>query len=436
MSNIIAIVGRPNVGKSTLFNRLTESQKAIVKEVSGVTRDRIYGRGEWNGVDFSVIDTGGYVSGSDDIFEGEIRKQVEIAIDEASVIIFMVDVMTGVVDLDEVVTNLLRKSKKKVFVVANKVDNTERYGLSSEFWSFGLGDVYDVSAANGSGTGELLDDLVKEFDAEDDSVREGEGLPHFAVVGKPNVGKSSLINALTGEERNIVTDISGTTRDAINTRYKALNFDFMLIDTAGIRKKAKVHEDIEYYSVLRSVRSIESADVCIFMIDAQEGIQKQDLNIFYIIEKNSKGVIVLVNKWDLVEKDHKTMSEYEENVRQQLAPFNDVPIIFTSTINKQRIHKTLESAMEVFENRTQKIPTSKLNEILLPIIEATPPAANKGKYIRIKYIQQLPTHSPAFAFFCNLPQYITDSYRRFLENRLREEFNFQGVPIKIFFRKK
>ena len=436
MSNIIAIVGRPNVGKSTLFNRLTESQKAIVKEVSGVTRDRIYGRGEWNGVDFSVIDTGGYVSGSDDIFEGEIRKQVEIAIDEASVIIFMVDVMTGVVDLDEVVTNLLRKSKKKVFVVANKVDNTERYGLSSEFWSFGLGDVYDVSAANGSGTGELLDDLVKEFDAEDDSVREGEGLPHFAVVGKPNVGKSSLINALTGEERNIVTDISGTTRDAINTRYKAFNFDFMLIDTAGIRKKAKVHEDIEYYSVLRSVRSIESADVCIFMIDAQEGIQKQDLNIFYIIEKNSKGVIVLVNKWDLVEKDHKTMSEYEENVRQQLAPFNDVPIIFTSTINKQRIHKTLESAMEVFENRTQKIPTSKLNEILLPIIEATPPAANKGKYIRIKYIQQLPTHSPAFAFFCNLPQYITDSYRRFLENRLREEFNFQGVPIKIFFRKK
>jgi len=436
VSNIIAIVGRPNVGKSTLFNRLTESKKAIVKEVSGVTRDRIYGRGEWNGVDFSVIDTGGYVRGSDDIFEGEIRKQVEIAIDEANVIIFMVDVMTGIVDLDEVVANLLRKSKKKIFIVANKVDSSDRHGLSSEFWSFGLGDVYDLSATNGGGTGELLDDLVKEFDTEDDSVKDGEELPHFAVVGKPNVGKSSLINALTGEDRNIVTDISGTTRDAINTRYKAFNFDFMLIDTAGIRKKAKVHEDIEYYSVLRSVRAIENADVCIFMIDAQEGIQKQDLNIFYIIEKNSKGVVVLVNKWDLVDKDHKTMAEYEENVREQLAPFNDVPIIFTSTINKQRIHKTLEAAMEVFENRTQKIPTSKLNEILLPIIEARPPAANKGKYIRIKYIQQLPTHSPSFAFFCNLPQYITDSYKRFLENRLREEFNFSGVPIKIFFRKK
>ena len=436
MSNIIAIVGRPNVGKSTLFNRLTESKKAIVKEVSGVTRDRIYGRGEWNGVDFSVIDTGGYVRGSDDIFEGEIRKQVEIAIDEANVIIFMVDVMTGIVDLDEVVTNLLRKSKKKIFVVANKVDNSDRFGLSSEFWSLGLGDVYELSATNGGGTGELLDDIVKEFDEEDDSVKDGEDLPHFAVVVKPNVGKSSLINALTGEERNIVTDISGTTRDSINTRYKAFNFDFMLIDTAGIRKKAKVHEDIEYYSVLRSVRSIENADVCIFMIDAQEGIQKQDLNIFYIAEKNSKGIVVLVNKWDLIDKDHKTMAEYEESVREALAPFNDVPIIFTSTINKQRLHKALEAAMEVFENRTQKIPTSKLNEILLPIIEATPPAANKGKYIRIKYIQQLPTHSPAFAFFCNLPQYITDSYKRFLENRLREEFNFTGVPIKIFFRKK
>lgn len=436
MGNIIAIVGRPNVGKSTLFNRLTESKAAIVKEISGVTRDRIYGRGEWNGVDFSVIDTGGYVKGSDDVFEGEIRKQVEIAIDEASVIVFMVDVMTGIVDLDEVVANLLRKANKKVFIVANKVDNTARVGLSSEFWSFGLGDVFDMSAANGSGTGELLDDIVKEFDKEDDTVLEGEGLPHFAVVGKPNVGKSSLINALTGEERNIVTDISGTTRDSINTRYKAFNFDFMLIDTAGIRKKAKVTEDIEYYSVLRSVRSIENADVCIFMIDAQEGIQKQDLNIFYIIEKNSKGVIVLVNKWDLIEKDHKTMAEYEEGVRKDLAPFNDVPIIFTSTIQKQRIHKTLEQAMKVFENRTQKIPTSKLNEVLLPIIEATPPPASKGKYIRIKYIQQLPTHSPAFAFFCNLPQYISDGYKRFLENRLREEFDFQGVPIKIFFRKK
>lgn len=436
MSNIIAIVGRPNVGKSTLFNRLTESRKAIVKEVSGVTRDRIYGRGEWNGVDFSVIDTGGYVKGSDDIFEGEIRKQVEIAIDEASVIIFMLDVTTGIVDLDEVVAKILRKSNKKIFIVGNKVDNTGRVGLSAEFWSLGLGDVYDVSATNGSGTGELLDDIVKEFDPEDDSVNEGQDLPHFAIVGKPNVGKSSLVNALTGEERNIVTDISGTTRDAINTRYKAFGFDFMLIDTAGIRKKAKVHEDIEYYSVLRSVRAIENSDVCIFMIDAQEGIQKQDLNIFYIIEKNSKGVVVLVNKWDLIEKDHKTMKAYEEHLLQQLAPFNDVPVIFTSTINKQRIHQALETAMEVYHNRVKKISTSVLNEVMLEIIELNPPPANKGKYIRIKYVQQLPSHAPAFAFFCNLPQYIPDSYKRFLENRLRDEFDFKGVPIKIFFRKK
>ncbi|MDX2362489.1 MAG: ribosome biogenesis GTPase Der [Crocinitomicaceae bacterium] len=436
MSNIVAIVGRPNVGKSTLFNRLTESRNAIVKEVSGVTRDRLYGRGEWNGADFSVIDTGGYVKGSDDIFEAEIRKQVEIAIDEASVIIFMVDVMTGLIDLDEVVARILRKANKKVFIVANKVDNTDRVGLSAEFWALGLGDVFDLSAANGSGTGDLLDEIVKEFDKDDEVVREGDELPHIAVVGKPNVGKSSLVNALTGEERNIVTDISGTTRDSINTRYKAFGFDFMLIDTAGIRKKAKVHEDIEYYSVLRSVRSIENSDVCIFMVDAEEGIQKQDLNIFYIIEKNSKGVVVLVNKWDLVEKDHKTMREMEDMVREQLAPFNDVPILFTSTITKQRIHKALETAMEVFENRTQSIPTSKLNEVMLAIIQSTPPPAVKGKYVRIKYVQQLPTHAPAFAFFCNLPQYIPDSYKRFIENRLREEFNFSGVPIKIFFRKK
>lgn len=436
MSNIVAIVGRPNVGKSTLFNRLTESQTAIVKEVSGVTRDRIYGRGEWNGVDFSVIDTGGYANGTDDVFEGEIRKQVEIAIDEANVIIFMLDVMTGVVDLDLTVAALLRKAKKKVFIVANKVDNHERIGLSSEFWSLGLGDVYDMSAANGSGTGEILDDLVKCLDTEDDSVRDADALPHFAIVGKPNVGKSSLINALTGQERNIVTDISGTTRDSINTRYNAFGFDFILIDTAGIRKKAKVHEDIEYYSVLRSVRSIENADVCIFMVDAQEGIQKQDLTIFYMIEKNSKGVVVLINKWDLVEKDHKTMGEYEDMVREQLAPFNDVPIIFTSTITKQRIHKALETAVTVHENRIKKIPTSKLNEVMLSIVHSTPPPSTKGKYIKIKYVQQLPTHAPSFAIFCNLPQYIGDGYKRFVENRLRENFDFQGVPIKIFFRQK
>ena len=436
MSNIVAIVGRPNVGKSTLFNRLTESRRAIVKEVSGVTRDRLYGRGEWNGTEFSVIDTGGYVHGSDDIFEGEIRKQVEIAIQEATVIIFVVDVMTGIVDLDETVAQMLRKTKKPVYIAANKVDTANRVGLSSEFYQFGLGDVYDMSATSGSGTGDLLDDIVKHFDKDDKTVNDTEDLPKIAIVGKPNVGKSSLVNALVGEERNIVTDISGTTRDAVNTRYNALGFDFNLIDTAGIRKKAKVTEDIEYYSVIRSISTIENADVCIFMIDATEGLQKQDLNIYYIIEKNSKGVVVLVNKWDLVEKDHTTMKAYEEKLREQLAPFNDVPILFTSTITKQRIHKALEKTMEVHENRTRKIATSELNEIMLEIIQHTPPPAVKGKYIRIKYAQQLPTHAPAFAFFCNLPQYVMDSYKRFLENRMRERFNFEGVPIKIFFRKK
>jgi GTP-binding protein len=436
MGNIVAIVGRPNVGKSTLFNRLTESRNAIVKEISGVTRDRLYGKGEWNGVQFSVIDTGGYVKGSEDIFEGEIRKQVIIAIEEATVILFMVDVTTGIVDLDETVAALLRKAKKPVYIVANKVDNIQRIGLSAEFYQFGLGDVFDLSATNGTGTGELLDEVVKHFDLEDVSVNEKIDLPKIAIVGRPNVGKSSLVNALTGEERNIVTNISGTTRDAINTRYNAFGFDFMLIDTAGIRKKAKVQEDIEYYSVLRSVRTIEEADVCIFMIDAQEGLQKQDLHIFYVIEKNSKGVVVVVNKWDLVEKDTNTMLRYEEKLREELAPFNDVPIIFTSTLTKQRIHKALEATMMVHENRTKKIPTSKLNEAMLEIIQATPPPALKGKYIRIKYVTQLPTYSPAFAFFCNLPQYIPDSYKRFLENRLREKFDFCGVPIRVFFRKK
>lgn len=436
MGNIIAIVGRPNVGKSTLFNRLTESSHAIVKEVSGVTRDRIYGRGEWNGIPFSVIDTGGYVKGSEDIFEGEIRKQVEIAIEEANVILFVVDATTGIVDLDETVANILRKTKKKILVIANKVDNNDRVGMSAEFWSFGLGDVFDLSAANGSGTGEILDEVVKYFDKEDPRGEEEEGLPRIAVVGKPNVGKSSMINALTGEERNIVTNISGTTRDSIDTRYKAFGFDFMLIDTAGIRKKAKVTEDIEYYSVLRSVRTIENSDVCIFMIDATEGIQKQDLTIYYMIEKNHKGVVVLVNKWDLVEKDTMTAVEYEKKLRNDLAPYNDVPIIFTSALTKQRIHKALEKAMEVYENRTKKISTSELNDVLLPIIDSNPPPSLKGKYVKIKYVQQLPTHAPAFAFFCNLPQYIPDSYKRFLENRLREMYNFEGVPVRIYFRKK
>jgi GTPase len=436
MGNIVAIVGRPNVGKSTLFNRLTESRDAIVKEVSGVTRDRIYGKGEWNGYQFSVIDTGGYATVKEDIFEGEIRKQVELAIEEATLILFMVDVMTGIGEMDQVVAELLRKSKKPVMIVANKVDNVERVGLSSEFYSFGLGDVYDLSAINGSGTGDILDAAVKYLDKTDESVREEDSLPRFAIVGRPNVGKSSLVNAFTGQERNIVTDISGTTRDSIHTRYKAFGFDFLMIDTAGIRKKAKVTEDIEYYSVLRSVRTIENADVCLFLMDASEGLQMQDLSIYYMIEKNSKGVVVLVNKWDLVEKDHTTMLEYEANLREKLAPFNDVPIIFTSTITKQRIHKALESAMRVHENRTRKITTSKLNDVMLDIINATPPPAIKGKYIKIKYVQQLPTHSPAFAIFCNLPQYVPESYKRFLENRIREQFDFEGVPVKIFFRKK
>ncbi len=436
MVNIVAIVGRPNVGKSTLFNRLTESRNAIVKEVSGVTRDRIYGKGEWNGKVFSVIDTGGYAVNSDDIFEAEIRRQVDLAIEEATVIIFMVDVMAGIMDMDELVAKKLRKSGKPVVVVANKVDNTQRVGLSAEFYAFGLGDVYDLSATNGTGTGEILDAIVPFFNFDEDISREEESLPKIAVVGRPNVGKSSLINALTGEERNIVTNISGTTRDAIHTRYKAFGFDFVLIDTAGIRKKSKVHEDIEYYSVLRSIRTIENADVCIVMIDASEGIQKQDLSIYYIAEKNSKGIVVLVNKWDLVDKDHTTMKAYEAKLREQLAPFNDVPIIFTSVLTKQRIYQAIEAAMRVHENRTKKIPTSVMNDVLLPIIQATPPAAVKGKYIKIKYVQQLPTYSPAFAIFCNLPQYVQDSYKRFIENRLRDEFDFEGVPIKVFFRKK
>ena len=436
MGNIVAIVGRPNVGKSTLFNRLTESRKAIVQETSGVTRDRHYGKGEWNGVEFSVIDTGGYVKGSDDIFEGEIRKQVIIALEEATSILFMCDVTTGITDLDEEVANILRKSKKPVFVCSNKVDNTQRQLDSAEFYNFGLGEVYNLSAINGSGTGELLDALVESF-PEDILEDENLDLPRIAIVGKPNVGKSSLTNALLGEERNIVTDISGTTRDSIHTRYNAFGFDFILTDTAGIRKKAKVDEDIEYYSVLRSIRSIENSDVCIFMVDAQDLVESQDQNIYYIIEKNKKGVVVLVNKWDLIEdKDSKSHKKIEEHVRMKLAPFNDVPIIFTSATEKQRIHKALETAIRVYENRTKKIPTSVLNEFLQNILDTNPPPSVKGKFIQIKYVTQLPTYSPSFAFFCNLPQYVRDSYKRFLENKLRQEFDFEGVPLRIFFRRK
>jgi len=436
MGNYLAIVGRPNVGKSTLFNRLTQSRQAIVEETSGVTRDRHYGQSHWNGKEFNVIDTGGYVVGSDDIFEGEIRKQVQLAIDEADIILFMVDVKDGVTALDEEVTRMLRGVKKPIFLVSNKVDNTSMYINSTEFYSLGLGEVYSISAMNGGGTGDLLDDLVKKFPEEVDLDESGE-IPRFTVVGRPNVGKSSLINALLGNERNIVTDIAGTTRDTIHTEYDRFGFKFKLVDTAGIRKKAKVKEDIEFYSVLRSLRAIENSDVCVLMIDAQDGFEAQDLSILSLIEKNNKGVVIVVNKWDLIEKETNTHLEFAEQIRSRTAPFTDVPIIFTSVINKQRIHKTLETVHEVFENRTRKITTSKLNDILLPIIEAKPPPmASRERYIRIKYITQLKTHYPAFAFFCNLPKDMKDSYARFLENQLRKKFNFNGVPIKLYFREK
>jgi len=433
MSNIVAIVGRPNVGKSTLFNRLSESRKAIVDDFSGVTRDRHYETAEWIGKKFTIIDTGGYVANSEDQFEAAIREQVIIAIEEASVIIFMVDVKTGITDLDDEIASMLRKSKKPVFVVANKVDNNNLIAEASVFYSFGLGELFCISSVTGSGTGELLDEVVTHFEEE---FEEPNPLPTYAFLGRPNVGKSSIINALLGKDRNIVTPIAGTTRDSIEIEYNQFGHHFTLIDTAGLRKKTKVSENIEFYSVMRTIKALEKADVCILMIDATEGIESQDINIFKLIEKNHKGVVVLVNKWDLVEKDHNTMLEYEKNLREQLAPFNDVPIIFTSTITKQRIHKALETAMRVHENRTRKIATSKLNDVMLDIINATPPPAIKGKYIKIKYVQQLPTHSPAFAIFCNLPQYVPESYKRFLENRLREQFDFEGVPVKIFFRKK
>lgn len=434
MSNIVAIVGRPNVGKSTLFNRLIGARKAIVKEVSGVTRDRHYGQSVWNGKEFSVIDTGGYITGSDDIFESEIRRQVEIAIDEANLVLFMVDVETGITDLDNAVASVLRRSVKPVIVVANKVDNNERQNSVYEFYNFGLEEVFGISSINGAGTGDLLDLMVSKFT--DDDPIEDLGLPRIAVVGKPNVGKSSLTNALLGEERNIVTDISGTTRDSIDTRYTAFGFDLVLVDTAGIRKKSKVHEDIEFYSVMRSIRTIEDCDVCLFMIDGTEPLQNQDLSIFSVIEKNKKGIVLLVNKWDLIDKDTSSTMKFEEAIKERLAPFTDLPVIFISALNKQRIHKALEVAMDVYKNRTQKIPTSKLNDVMLEAVQKNPPPSNKGKYIKIKYVTQLPTHSPSFAFFCNLPQYIKDPYKRYVENQLREKFNLHGVPIRIFFRKK
>jgi GTP-binding protein len=434
MSKIVAIVGRPNVGKSTLFNRLTESREAIVDEVSGVTRDRNYGKANWNGVDFSVIDTGGYVENSDDIFEEEINKQVLLAIDEADAIIFMTDVTQGIHELDEAVAQMLRKADKKVFLVVNKVDNHERLMDATEFYNLGLGDYFAVSSVSGSGTGDLLDAVVKVFP--DGNAEEVTDLPRVAIVGRPNVGKSSLVNSLLGEERNIVTPIPGTTRDSIYTRYNKYKHDFLLVDTAGLRKKGKVSEDIEFYSVMRAVKTIENSDICLLLIDATRGIEAQDINILSLIQKNSKGLILLVNKWDLIDKDSNSTIRLEDQIREKTAPFTDYHILFISAINRQRIHKVLELIEKVHSNRIRKIPTSRLNEVMLEIIRIYPPPSVKGKYIRIKYVTQLPIHTPAFAFFCNLPQYVKEPYRRYLENRMREKFEFTGVPIKIFFRKK
>lgn len=434
MSNIVAIVGRPNVGKSTLFNRLTESREAIVDETSGVTRDRNYGKAIWNGVEFSVIDTGGYVRHSDDIFEEEIRKQVHLAIEESDVILFLVDVLNGLTDLDASVAEMLRKSAKKIFLVANKVDNYELQYEASAFYSLGLGDPYTISSINGSGTGDLLDAVVGSFSKKaSEDISE---LPKFAIIGRPNVGKSSLLNTLIGKEQNIVTPISGTTRDSILTRYKKFNYDFYLVDTAGLRKKSKVSNNVEFYSVMRSIRAIENSDVCLLMIDATRGVEAQDLSILNLVKKNRKGVVILVNKWDLIEKQSQTLKEYTRIIKARIAPFQDVPVIFSSAITRQRVFKVLETAIEVYENRRKKIPTSSLNEIMLEAIKNHPPPSFKGKYIKIKYVTQLPTYSPSFAFFCNLPQYVREPYKRYLENKLRESFDFTGVPIQIFLRKK
>jgi len=434
MSNVVAIVGRPNVGKSTLFNRLTETRQAIVDEVAGVTRDRHYGKAEWQGVEFSVIDTGGYIKGSDDIFEGEIRKQVKIAIDESTALLFVVDTIEGVTQFDTEVANLIRKSKKPAIIVANKVDSHEKAAYSADFYQFGLGNVYPVSAISGSGTGDMLDALV-DLLPKDEGGLEEINIPRIAIVGRPNVGKSSLTNALLGEERNIVTAVAGTTRDTIHTRYSKFGHDFWLVDTAGIRRKAKVHEDLEFYSVMRSINAIESSDVCLLMIDAEQGVEAQDLSILSLIEKNRKGVAIIVNKWDLIEKDTKTAKEYEERIRERIKPFKDIPIVFISVLDKQRIMKAVDLAVTVYQNKTRHIPTRELNNYLLPIIESTPPQAVKGKYVKVKYITQLKTEA-LFMFYCNLPQYVTEAYKRFLENKIREAYDFSGVPIVVSMRKK
>ncbi len=437
MSNLVAIVGRPNVGKSTLFNRLTQTRRAIVNDESGTTRDRQYGKVEWCGQEFSIVDTGGWVVNSDDIFEEEIRKQVKIAIEEADVILFVVDVMSGVTDLDEQVAQILRQNKKPVILICNKVDNIEAQYYSAEFYKLGLGDPNNISSISGSGTGDLLDNILKALPKKVEESMDDD-LPRFAVVGRPNAGKSSIINAFIGEDRYIVTDIAGTTRDSTNTRFTKFGFDFYLVDTAGIRKKNKVTEDIEYFSVIRSIRSIEDSDVCILMIDATRGIEAQDMNIVQLIQKNKKGIVVCINKWDLITgKDSKSTLTMEKAVRERFAPFNDFPIIFTSAVTKQRIFKVLETAKEVYENKKRKIPTSKLNEFFLPLIENYPPPSIKGKYIKIKYVSQLPdTQIPSFVFYANLPQYIKEPYKRFLENKLREQWELTGTPVNIFIRQK
>ena len=434
MSAIVAVVGRPNVGKSTFFNRLIKRREAIVDAVSGVTRDRHYGKTDWNGVSFSVIDTGGYLAGSDDSFEKEINKQVALAIDEADAIIFMVNVEEGLTGMDEAVAELLRKCHKPILVAVNKVDSNNRRNDMNEFYALGFEHLYALSSVNGSGTGELLDDLVALLPEKEK--QEENPLPRFAVVGRPNAGKSSFINALIGEDRYIVTDIAGTTRDAIDTKYNRFGFEFNLVDTAGIRRKSKVKEDLEFYSVMRSIRAIEHSDVCILMLDATRGFESQDANIFWLAQRNRKGIVILVNKWDLVEKENNTAKQYEAAIRKEIEPFTDVPILFVSALNKQRIYKAIETAVAVYNNRTKRIPTRKLNEVMLPIIENYPPPAIKGKYVKIKFCTQLPTPMPQFAFFANLPQYVKDPYRRFIENKLRENFDFNGVPIDVYFRQK
>ena len=433
--NIIAIVGRPNVGKSTLFNRLTQTRDAIVDPTSGVTRDRQYGHSDWNGKHFSVIDTGGYVMGGDDEFEVEIRKQVSLAVDEADIILFLCDARDGLTPMDEDVADMLRRCPKPVVLAVNKVDNANQMQSLPEFYSLGLGDPYPIAGITGSGTGDLLDVLVKDFSEGDENP--ADGLPRIAVVGRPNVGKSSFINTITGQQRSVVTPIAGTTRDSIYTHYNLFGFDFNFVDTAGLRRKNKVSEDIEFYSVMRSVRAIEAADVCILMLDASQGLEQQDLNIFSLIQRNHKGVVIVVNKWDLVEKDNNTLRDFEALIRERISPFTDVPIVFTSVINKQRIYKVLEVARQVYEARSRRIPTATLNDTLLPIVkEQNPPPSVKGKWVKIKYITQLPTPYPQFVFFCNLPQYVRDPYKRFVENRMRELWDFHGVPMSIYFRAK